>query len=70
MVPFNSKQATAYGLADILAGFLNLYSDRSNWKRDSFIARKNGFGLLLTKEEQAIIYDGFDVPKKVRFTLH
>jgi len=38
--------------------------------RDNFIALKNGFGLLLTKEEQAKIYDGFNVPKKVRFTLH
>jgi hypothetical protein len=44
VVPFNSKQATAYELADILAGFLNLYADRSNWMRDTFIAPKNGFG--------------------------
>jgi hypothetical protein len=57
-------------LADILAGFLNLYAGRSNWMRDTFIALKNEFGLLLTKEEQAIIYNGFDAPKKVRFKLH
>ena len=70
VVPFNSKQATAYELADILAGFPNLYADRSNWLRDTFIVLKNGFGLLLTREEQATIYDGFDAPKKVRFILH
>jgi hypothetical protein len=40
VVPFNSKQTTAYELADILAGFLNLYADRSNWMRDTFIALK------------------------------
>jgi hypothetical protein len=40
VVPVNSKQATAYELAAILAGFLNLYADRSNWMRESFIILK------------------------------
>jgi hypothetical protein len=65
MVPLNSKQATAYELADILTGFLNLNADGSN-----MIRWENGFGLLLTKEEQTTIYDCFDTPKKVRFTLN
>jgi hypothetical protein len=70
VVPFNSKQATAYELADILAVFLNLYTDRNNWMCDTFIAlKKIGLVYCLTKEEQATIYNGFDAPKKVRFKL-
>jgi len=34
------------------------------------LLRKMGLVLTLTKEEQATIYDGFDVAKKVRITLH
>lgn len=70
-MPFNSKQGTAYELAYILAGFLNLYTERSNWMCDTFIAlKKMGLVYCLTKEDQATMYNGFDVPKKVRFKLH
>jgi hypothetical protein len=53
VVPLNSKQATAYELADILAGFLNLYTDGSNWMRDSFIALKKWFCFIAYKRRSS-----------------